>query len=112
MRSNTLNPLHSIFHTVLLTTAKIIVPLLVLLYGVFNFSMHYWIILGLLFVAVMAISDRLSRIDVSHKKTTKNKSNVISSDGGSFSHTDKSQPASAGYPVVKDGGINKFRNYK
>ena len=112
MRTNTLNPLTSILPTVLLTAAKIILPLLILLYGVFNFSAHYWIIVGLLIVAVMAISDRLSGLNVAHKKTSKNTSKVINSDGGSFSHTDESRPVSNVTPVVLDGGINKVKNHK
>lgn len=102
MRTNILNPLQF----VLPVSAKIMLLLLVLIYGAFNFSAHHWILLGLLIVAVLAISDRISRLTAQYKKHTTNHT-AISTDGGTFSHTEKNNRTRTGYAVVKDGGLFK-----
>lgn len=112
MRTNNLNPLLPIFPAVLLTTAKIILPLLVLLYGVINFSVHYWIILALFVVGMLAISDRLSRINAVYKNDITKNSNPGNADGGTFNHVDKNTSRRVGLPVVQDGGIHKFKSQK
>jgi len=104
MRTNTLNSLQLNFPAALHASIKIILPLLVLLYGIFNFSAHHWILLGLLVVAIMAISERLSRINATHKTNALNNQRLVNTDGGSFSLTEQSHKVCYGRPVVQDGG--------
>ncbi len=105
MTTNTLNPLQARLSTARLTPIKIIASLLVLSYGIFNFSAHYWILLALLVVAILAISDRISRLTASHKTNKSNQQRVINTDGGSFSKLEQSRVARNASPVVLDGGI-------
>ena len=105
MISDVHNPLRSILPVALITPLKIIALLSLVLFGVFNFSAFHWIILGLLVVAVFAISDRVSRLNASHHSKTSNNQRVINTDGGSFSQAEKSKKVVSGHPVVQDGGI-------
>ncbi|MFK5914451.1 MAG: hypothetical protein QM484_08745 [Woeseiaceae bacterium] len=107
MRTNTLNPLPSIIPSALLSAAKIILPLLILLYGIFNFSMHFWILLSLIVVGFLAISTRLSNLSTPHKADTSINSKVMCTDGGTFRYAEKNMKKRNARPFVKDGGISK-----
>ncbi len=105
MRTNTLNSLQSILPVALPVSVKIILLLLALLYGIFNFSAHHWILLGLVVVAIMAILERISRLNTAHKPNTANNQRVVNTDGGSFSRLEQSSKHHSAHPVVQDGGI-------
>ena len=114
MTTNTLNPLplqvtHSTARHVLI---KIIATLLVLSYGAYNFSFHHWILLALIVVAILAISDRISRLTASHKMNTSSQQRVVNIDGGAFSKGEKSQVVHNVCPVVQDGGIYNRKHLK
>ena len=110
MRTNTLNPLPSIIPSALFSAAKFILPLLVLLYGVFNFSAHYWILLALIVVGFLAISVRLSHLSAPHKTDTSINNKVMNTDGGTFRHAEKNMKKRNARPFVKDGGISKGKH--
>lgn len=110
MRSNTLNPLPSIISSALFSSAKITLPLFIVLYGIFNFSAHYWILLALIIVGFLAISSRLSHFSTPHKTDASINSKVINSDGGTFRHAEKNIEKRNANPIVKDGGISKGKH--
>lgn len=105
MRSNTLNPLHFI----LPASVKIILAFSVFVYGVFNFSAHHWVLLGLLIVAVLAIAERISRLTAT-AQTTSLHHRVVDTDGGTFSQQEKRQQSINSHPVVQDGGLYKRKD--
>lgn len=104
MRTNTLNPLDFI----LPASVKIILALSVIAYGVVNFSAHYWILVALLLVAILAISERISGLKTPKLNTPHQR--VVDTDGGTFSQTEKSKMAPDNRPVVQDGGLFKRKD--
>lgn len=104
MSSNTLNSVHSIFPTTRLAPLKIILAVLILAYGAFNFSAQHWVILGLIIAVILAFADRISRINASYESETPAALRSSNRDGGSFRATDKSRAVRSGRSLVNDGG--------
>lgn len=109
MRSASLNPLQANVIAVLMTAIKVIIPLLILLYGIFHFNLAHWMILGLVVAGSLAISFKVTRINPSHHVDVTVKPNVIHSDGGTFRQVQQSKPEKNARPVVYDGGIVKSK---
>lgn len=107
MTTETLNPLQETLSATRVTAIKIIASLLVISYGVINFSAHYWIFLALIIVAVLAISHRTSGLTTAQKTTTLSQQRVVNTDGGSFSQPEQRRVARNASPIVLDGGIYK-----
>lgn len=101
MRTNTLNPLDFI----LPASVKIVFSLSIIAYGIFNFSAHYWILVALLLVAILAMSERISGLKTF--KTTASYQRVVDADGGTFSQIEKNKSVPNSRPVVQDGGLYK-----
>lgn len=109
MRSASLHPLQANIFAVLLTALKIILPLLLLLYGIFHFSTFHWVMIGLLASGILAISFRVTRMNASPQINATVKPKVINSDGGTFRQVEQPKPKKNARPVVYDGGIVKYK---
>ncbi|MGD8525867.1 MAG: hypothetical protein PVJ63_06435 [Thioalkalispiraceae bacterium] len=112
MRTFTLNPLQINLSTALQTAVKLILSLLVLLYAVFHFSTFHWVLFGLFALCVMAIRERLSRIDAVLQKNDMIRPNVMNADGGAFRQLEQPRQPRRARPIVQDGGIFKRRHQK
>lgn len=110
MRTASLHPFQANVFAILLTALKIIVPLLLLFYGILHFSTVHWVMIGLVAAGILAISFRITRMNttVPHIDATV-KPNVIHSDGGTFRQVEQPKPQKNARPVVYDGGIVKYK---
>jgi hypothetical protein len=109
MRTAFLNPLQANLFSIFLNAGKIILLLLVVLYGVYHFTLFHWVMVSMFALAVLAISARVSGIKATSYSDATVKPNVILSDGGSFRQVEQAKSRHAAPPVVYDGGIVKSR---
>lgn len=108
MRTASLSHLQANGFTVLLTAIKVILPLLILLYGIFHFSPAQWLAISMVAAGVLAISFKLVRTSSTpHHADVTVKQSVLNSDGGTFRQPQQSKPQAKARPVVYDGGIVK-----
>lgn len=105
MTTDTLNPLQETLSATRHTPIKIIASLLVISYGVVNFSVHYWIFLALIIVAVLAFSHRISALTLVQETSASKQQRVVNTDGGSFSQVETTGKVRNASPIVQDGGI-------
>jgi hypothetical protein len=110
MRSISLDQLPSNLPAALMTSVKIILSLLFLLYAYFHFSTLHWVLFGLLGACVAAIMYRISRLDSAMQMNDTNKLDVIHSDGGAFRQVQQNNKERNVHPVVSDGGLIKRKH--
>lgn len=103
MRTISLNHEHTNLLHALHLAAKFILPVLLLIYAIFHFSIQQWILLGLFTVCAMAIVSRFTTAVATPKSSHTVKHGNVCSDGGTFRHVEQPQQGNA-RPVVHDGG--------
>ena len=81
MRTASFNPIQANLFSLFLSASKIILLLLVVLYGVYHFTLFHWVMVCLFAGAVLAISARVSGIKATSSSDVTVKPNVVY-DGG------------------------------